>query len=103
MGARRARSMTGPAGTTGFHERPHGGAYTRAELTGLIAYAARRGVTVVPEIEMPGHVRAALAAYPHLGNHPDRTLDVWTRWGCATPSSASTTPYSTSSTTSSVR
>lgn len=38
-------------------------------------------MTVVPEIEMPGHVRAALAAYPHLGNHPERRLDVWTRWG----------------------
>ncbi|MFD5712234.1 beta-N-acetylhexosaminidase [Streptomyces pharetrae] len=93
VGAHRARPMTGPAdatdpagatgsvGTTGFDDRPHGGAYTRAELTGLVAYAARRGVTVVPETEMPGHVRAALAAYPHLGNHPDRALDVWTRWG----------------------
>ncbi|MGW0120338.1 beta-N-acetylhexosaminidase [Streptomyces sp. NPDC003327] len=60
---------------------PRGGAYTRAELTGLVAYAAERGVTVVPEIEMPGHVRAALAAYPELGNHPGRTHDVWDRWG----------------------
>ncbi|MFE9740703.1 beta-N-acetylhexosaminidase [Streptomyces sp. NPDC006477] len=60
---------------------PHGGAYTRAELTGLVAYAAERGVTLVPEIEMPGHVRAALAAYPELGNHPGRTYDVWDRWG----------------------
>ncbi|MFF3842660.1 beta-N-acetylhexosaminidase [Streptomyces sp. NPDC001930] len=60
---------------------PHGGAYTRTELTGLVAYAAERGVTVVPEIEMPGHVRAALAAYPELGNHPGRTYDVWDRWG----------------------
>ncbi|MFE6781776.1 beta-N-acetylhexosaminidase [Streptomyces sp. NPDC057680] len=60
---------------------PHGGAYTRTELTGLVAYAAERGVTVLPEIEMPGHVRAALAAYPELGNHPGRTYDVWDRWG----------------------
>ncbi|MFE0254744.1 beta-N-acetylhexosaminidase [Streptomyces sp. NPDC059010] len=60
---------------------PHGGAYTRSELAGLVAYAAERGITVLPEIEMPGHVRAALAAYPHLGNRPDRALDVWTRWG----------------------
>ncbi|MET7759235.1 beta-N-acetylhexosaminidase [Streptomyces sp. NPDC005389] len=60
---------------------PHGGAYTRTELAGLVAYAAERGVTVVPEIEMPGHVRAALAAYPELGNHPGRTYDVWDRWG----------------------
>ncbi|MFJ8923990.1 beta-N-acetylhexosaminidase [Streptomyces sp. NPDC102415] len=60
---------------------PHAGAYTRAELRDLVRYARERGVTVVPEIEMPGHVRAALAAYPHLGNHPERQLDVWTRWG----------------------
>ncbi|MER7956782.1 beta-N-acetylhexosaminidase [Streptomyces sp. NPDC096030] len=60
---------------------PHGGAYTRTELTALVRHAAERGVTVVPEIEMPGHVRAALAAYPALGNRPDRALDVWDRWG----------------------
>lgn len=60
---------------------PHEGAYTRAELAGLVAYAARRGVSVVPEIEMPGHARAALAAYPELGNRPGVRLDTWTRWG----------------------
>lgn len=60
---------------------PHQGAYTRAELTGLLAYAARRGVSVVPEIEMPGHARAALAAYPRLGNRPGVRLEPWTRWG----------------------
>ncbi|GAA2494901.1 beta-N-acetylhexosaminidase [Streptomyces gobitricini] len=60
---------------------PHGGAYTREELRDLVAYAADRGVTVVPEIEMPGHARAALAAYPHLGNFPERRLDVWKSWG----------------------
>jgi hexosaminidase len=60
---------------------PHGGYYTAAELRTLVEYAACRGVTIVPEIEMPGHVRAALAAYPELGNHPDRTLPVWDRWG----------------------
>ncbi|MEU0601137.1 beta-N-acetylhexosaminidase [Streptomyces sp. NPDC006393] len=83
-GAHRAESMLGPDSPdspAGFDGRPHGGAYTRAELTGLVAYAARRGVSVVPEVAMPGHVRAALAAYPHLGNHPERRLDVWTRWG----------------------
>ncbi|WP_157875957.1 beta-N-acetylhexosaminidase, partial [Streptacidiphilus griseoplanus] len=62
-------------------DRPHGGAYTKEELRHLVAYAAERGVTVVPEIEMPGHARAALAAYPHLGNRPERRLGVWTQWG----------------------
>ncbi|WP_420037429.1 beta-N-acetylhexosaminidase [Streptomyces sp. cg28] len=60
---------------------PHEGAYTRRELMDLVAYAAARGVTVVPEIEMPGHARAALAAYPELGNVPGRRLDVWPLWG----------------------
>ncbi|MET9060972.1 beta-N-acetylhexosaminidase [Streptomyces antibioticus] len=80
IGGHRAQSLVGATGDT-FDGVPHGGAYTRAELAGLVAYAAARGVTVMPEIEMPGHVRAALAAYPHLGNDPGRTLDVWTRWG----------------------
>ncbi|MFJ9339071.1 beta-N-acetylhexosaminidase [Streptomyces sp. NPDC101733] len=73
---------------TGAHRResegdglPHEGSYTRAELADLVAYAARRGITVIPEIEMPGHARAALAAYPHLGNHPTTRMDTWTRWG----------------------
>ncbi|WP_369215625.1 beta-N-acetylhexosaminidase, partial [Streptomyces flavofungini] len=81
VGGRRSESMVGPAGSTVFDGTPHQGAYTRAELSGLVAHAAARGVTVVPEIEMPGHVRAALAAYPELGNRPGRPLDVWTSWG----------------------
>lgn len=81
IGGHRAESQTGPAGSGSYDGVPHGGSYTRAELAGLVRYAAARGVTVMPEIEMPGHVRAALAAYPRLGNHPERTLDVWTSWG----------------------
>ncbi|WP_370416610.1 beta-N-acetylhexosaminidase [Streptomyces fradiae] len=81
IGGRRAQSMVGPAGSEQFDGRPHGGSYTHAELAGLVAYAAARGVTVVPEVGVPGHVRAALAAYPELGNHPDTRLDVWTHWG----------------------
>ncbi|NGY63525.1 beta-N-acetylhexosaminidase [Lentzea sp. NEAU-D13] len=59
---------------------PHGGVYTRAELEGLVAHAAERGIAIMPEIEMPGHARAALAAYPDLGISPE-PLPVWTRWG----------------------
>ncbi|SER83450.1 beta-N-acetylhexosaminidase [Lentzea albida] len=59
---------------------PHGGTYTRGELEGLVAHAAERGVRIMPEIEMPGHARAALAAYPDLGVAPE-ALPVWTRWG----------------------
>ncbi|MFJ5776991.1 beta-N-acetylhexosaminidase [Streptomyces sp. NPDC093094] len=81
VGGTRAQSMAGPAGGDRFDGRPHSGSYTRTELAGLVAYAAARGVTVLPEIGVPGHVRAALAAYPELGNDPGRRLDVWTRWG----------------------
>ncbi|MFB7513217.1 beta-N-acetylhexosaminidase [Streptomyces sp. NPDC056144] len=81
IGGRRPESLIGPAGGEDFDGRPHGGSYTRAELAGLVAYAAARGVTVVPEVGMPGHVRSALAAYPELGNDPHTRLDVWTRWG----------------------
>ncbi|SCD79405.1 hexosaminidase [Streptomyces sp. DvalAA-14] len=81
VGGTRARSMLGRAGSGRFDAAPHSGAYTAAELRSLVAYAAERGVSVVPEIEMPGHARAALAAYPGLGNFPGRRLEVWTEWG----------------------
>ncbi|MFD9126975.1 beta-N-acetylhexosaminidase, partial [Kitasatospora sp. NPDC059571] len=81
VGSVRPRSMAGRAGSGRFDDVPHGGAYTAAELRGLVRYAAARGVTVVPEIEMPGHARAALAAHPELGNVPGRRLGVWTEWG----------------------
>jgi hexosaminidase len=59
----------------------HGGFYTQDDVREVVAYAAERFVNVVPEIEMPGHAQAAIAAYPWLGNNPNRQLEVWTRWG----------------------
>ncbi|WP_307865336.1 beta-N-acetylhexosaminidase [Streptomyces montanisoli] len=59
----------------------HGGHYTRKDLVALVEYAASRGVEIVPEIDMPGHVRAALAAYPGLGNDPRGGVTVWNGWG----------------------
>ena len=46
---------------------PYGGFYTQAEARDIVAYAAARHITIVPEIDMPGHMLAALAAYPELG------------------------------------
>ena len=46
---------------------PYGGYYTQAELREIVAYAEARHITIVPEIDMPGHMLAALAAYPELG------------------------------------
>ncbi|MBB2910782.1 hexosaminidase [Streptosporangium becharense] len=58
-----------------------GGFYTHEDVREIVAYAAERFVTVVPEIEMPGHAQAAIAAYPHLGNDPSREIPVWSEWG----------------------
>jgi hexosaminidase len=49
---------------------PHGGFYTQAQMRGLIDFASKRHITIVPEIEMPGHAQAAIAAYPELGCPP---------------------------------
>ena len=57
-----------------------GGAYTREQIEDILAFAAERHVEVIPEIEMPGHCRAALAAYPWLGCTGD-TLPVPSNWG----------------------
>ncbi|MFN2399027.1 MAG: beta-N-acetylhexosaminidase [Gemmatimonadaceae bacterium] len=63
-----------------FDGKRHGGFYTQDEVREIVAYAKARFVNVVPEIEMPGHSQAAIAAYPFLGN-TDRQLEVLTLWG----------------------
>ncbi|HEU4547189.1 MAG TPA: beta-N-acetylhexosaminidase, partial [Microlunatus sp.] len=60
---------------------PHGGFYTHDQLRALVRYAADRGVTVMPELEFPGHVLALLAAYPELGNHPETGYEPATTFG----------------------
>ena len=59
-----------------FDGTPHGGYYTQEEAREIVRYAAERGITVVPEIEIPGHAQAAIAAYPWLGvrDIPDDVL-----------------------------
>ena len=59
---------------------PYCGFYTQDEIREVVAYAAARQITVVPEIEMPGHSVAALAAYPELGCTPG-PFEVMTIWG----------------------
>ena len=80
IGAWRAESEVGARGEERFDGTPHGGFYTQDELRALVAFAARRGVEVVPEIDMPGHMTAAIAAHPELGNTGVQ-LEVATRWG----------------------
>lgn len=60
---------------------PHGGFYTQEDIKEVVEYARQRYVTVVPEIEMPGHASAAVAAYPELSCFPDRKYTVPTSWG----------------------
>jgi hexosaminidase len=66
-----------------FDGRRHGGFYRQEDIREIVRYAADRHITVVPEIEMPGHARTAIAAYPELGVFPDKQRGIrpWTRWG----------------------
>src|SRR5262249_2377927 len=73
-------STVGTPPTGKLDGRPHGGYYTTADLRDIVAYAADRAITVVPEIDIPGHTQAAIAAYPELGNTAEQ-LPVWTSWG----------------------
>jgi len=58
----------------------YGGVYTKDEMRDIVKYAADRGIVVIPEIDMPGHMLAALATYPELGC-TGGPYDVWTVWG----------------------
>src|SRR3954454_24609887 len=80
VGGWRPSSMVGSGGEQ--DGRPHGGFYTGDDLREIVAYAASRAITVVPEIDIPGHARAALAAYPSLGT--SSSYEIWTSWGIST-------------------
>ncbi|UWM51116.1 beta-N-acetylhexosaminidase [Streptomyces carpaticus] len=80
-GAWRPRSRYGHRDSPLWDERPHGGYYTQDDLREIVAYAADRHITVVPEIELPGHSQAAITAYPWLGNPGHGAPGVWTDWG----------------------
>jgi len=78
VGSCRAQSEINGDATT-FDGKPLCGYYTQAQIRDVIAYAKARYVTIVPEIEMPGHSQAALAAYPRLACHPGpyKVLETW--------------------------
>jgi hexosaminidase len=84
VGAFRKDSMTAPRtkdpALRKFSGQPHGGFYTQDDVREVVRYAADRGITVLPEIEMPGHAMAAIAAYPELGN-TGKPIEVLTYWG----------------------
>lgn len=64
-----------------FDGKEHGGYYTQDQIKAIVNYAASKYITVIPEIEMPGHAIAALAAYPELSCNPDTTYAVTGTWG----------------------
>ncbi|WP_443217794.1 beta-N-acetylhexosaminidase [Saccharothrix sp. CCNWYY140] len=83
VGGWRPSSRYGDRRYGGQTGRPHGGYYTQDDLRELVAYAAQRLITVVPEIDVPGHSQAAIAAYPELGvgGGDSGGGGVWTDWG----------------------
>lgn len=62
-----------------FNRLPHGGYYTQEQIKNIVAYAADREVTIIPEIDMPGHTMSILAAYPELSctGGPFKVLENW--------------------------
>ncbi|MFG3657221.1 beta-N-acetylhexosaminidase [Streptomyces sp. NPDC047706] len=88
VGAWRSRTKFGHRASPLWEEKPHGGYYTQDDIREIVAYAAERHITVVPEIDVPGHSQAAVAAYPELGNTDvlasmagGTGLSVWDDWG----------------------
>jgi len=63
-----------------YDGRPHGGFYTQDDIREIVEYARVRNVNVLPEIEIPGHAQAAVAAYPELG-YAGNPVEVLTKWG----------------------
>lgn len=58
----------------------HCGFYTQEQIREIVTYAAERFITIIPEIDLPGHMQAALASYPELGC-TGGPYEVWTKWG----------------------
>jgi hexosaminidase len=84
VGSKRAQTKVG--GFSGnnadlYDNTPYEGFYTQEQVKEIVAYAADRFIDVVPEIEMPGHASAAIAAYPILSCDPTKTYKVAESWG----------------------
>ncbi|MFE0102818.1 beta-N-acetylhexosaminidase [Streptomyces sp. NPDC059009] len=84
VGSWRPRTKWGHRASELWSETPHGGYYTQDDIREIVAYAHARHIAVVPEIDIPGHSQAAIAAYPELGNRDvvdTERLGVWDTWG----------------------
>lgn len=80
IGAWRDSTLIGNYGTGKYDGIRYGGFYTQEEVKEIVAYANERYITVIPEIELPGHSSAALASYPELGCF-NKEVKVATTWG----------------------
>ena len=84
VGSKRKETLIGKQmdalGTGNYDKTPVEGFYTQEQIKEIVAYANERFITVIPEIELPGHSLAAIASYPHLGC-TGKPTDVGTRWG----------------------
>jgi hexosaminidase len=83
IGSVRKETMVGRDATK-FDGEEHKGYYTQEEAKDIVRYAAERGITIIPEIEMPGHAMAALASYPELSCGLEDTYEVGRTWGVYT-------------------
>ena len=79
IGSKREETVIGR--NSGVYDgKPYSGYYTQDELRDLVNYAQDRFITIVPEIDLPGHQQAALSSYPELGC-TGGPYEVWTQWG----------------------
>ena len=78
IGSKRTQTVIGH-NSGKFDGQPYGGFYTQEEIKDIVAYAAARHITIIPEIDMPGHMSAALASYPYLGctGGPYKVQEQW--------------------------
>ncbi|OXB11213.1 beta-N-acetylhexosaminidase [Flavobacterium plurextorum] len=76
IGSKRNGSIVGRYPGKGSDNTPEGGFYTQEEVKDIVKYASDRFITVIPEIEMPGHSSAAIAAYPELSCFPNEKTNL---------------------------
>ncbi len=84
VGSKRKQTLIGHYGENNpqqFDGKEYGGFYTQNEIKEVVKYAASRHITIIPEIEMPGHASAALTAYPELSCDATKKYEVQGNWG----------------------
>ena len=82
-GSIRKQTLVGHYGSNEYDGTPYGGYYTQEQIKDIVKYAADRNINIVPEIDMPGHMVAALASYNNLGCRDNDKYEVRQIWGIA--------------------